>query len=75
MAKEQARLSIFESYLPRPLTGEEFEALVNEAVRATGACPRREKGKGHGLPDARVAGRANGKVVSDLVRQTLDANA
>ena len=58
-------------YLPQPLTEAEIEALVREAVAATGASSARDMGKVMGWLAPRTRGRADGKQVSELVARTL----
>lgn len=69
--KETAELAILEAYLPRALTPEELRAAVAEAIRATGASSPRDMGKvmSHLMPE--VAGRADGRLVSEMVREAL----
>lgn len=69
--KETAELAILEAYLPRALAPEELRAKVTAAVRATGASSPRDMGKvmSHLMPE--LAGRADGKLVSEMVREAL----
>lgn len=69
--KEKAELTVIQSYLPLPLTDAEIEAIVNEAIATAGAQTIKELGKVMPLVVARTKGRADGKVVSDLVRKKL----
>jgi uncharacterized protein len=69
--KERAELTVIQSYLPSPLTDAEVEAIVNEAIAAAGAQTIKDLGKVMPLVVARTKGRADGKVVSDLVRKKL----
>ena len=69
--KEKFEDTLLAEYLPEELTADELGKLVDEAIAATGAASPKEMGKvmGHLMP--RVAGRADGKVLSDLVRGRL----
>jgi len=69
--KETAELQILQSYLPSPLTGEELAALVRTAIRESGAASPREMGKVMSVLMPQIAGRADGKAVSTLVREML----
>src|SRR6188474_563029 len=69
--KEEAEIAILQDYLPQPLTEAELRALVDEGVSATGATSARDLGKVMGWLSPRTRGRADGKVVSGLVAQTL----
>ncbi len=70
-AAEEAELKILEGYLPQALTREELRARVAEAIRATGATSVKEMGKVMSALMPEVQGRADGKVVSELVREAL----
>jgi len=69
--KESAEIAILSAYLPQALTESEIEALVTEAISATGASSARDLGKVMGWLSPRTRGRADGKVVSGLVAQAL----
>ena len=71
VAKEEAEIAILQDYLPQPLTEDELRALVDEGVAATGASSARDLGKVMGWLSPRTRGRADGKVLSGLVAQTL----
>ena len=70
-AAEKAELKILEAYLPQALTPEELRARVAEAIRATGATSLKEMGKVMSALMPQVQGRADGKLVSELVREAL----
>ena len=69
--KEEAEIAILSEYLPQALGEDELNALVREAVEATGASNARDMGKVMGWLSPRTRGRADGKVVSGLVAQAL----
>jgi uncharacterized protein YqeY len=69
--KETAELQILQSYLPTALGPEELQVLVQEAIRESQAASPREMGKVMALLIPKVTGRADGKVVSGLVREML----
>ena len=69
--KEEAEIAILTEYLPQALGEDELEALVREAIEATGASNARDLGKVMGWLSPRTRGRADGKVVSGLVAQAL----
>jgi uncharacterized protein YqeY len=70
-AKEEAEIAILAAYLPEQLSEAEIEALVAEAVSATGAAGPRDMGKVMGWLSPKTKGRADGRVVSQLVGQAL----
>ncbi len=69
--KETAELQILQSYLPQPFTAEELEELVRAAIQEAQAASPKEMGKVMTLLMPKVTGRADGKVVSALVRELL----
>ena len=69
--KEEAEIAILTGYLPEALTDAQLQALVDEAITATGAASARDLGKVMGWLAPRTRGRADGKVVSGLVAQAL----
>ena len=70
--KEKAEIAILESYLPPPVTREELEKAVDEAVRTTGASSPKDMGGVMKAVMAGLAGRnADGKLINELVRARL----
>jgi len=70
-AKEEAEIAILREYLPEPLTERELQALVDDAVAATGASSPRDLGKVMGRLSPATRGRADGRRLSELVAATL----
>jgi len=70
-AKEEAEITILAAYLPEQLTEAEMAALVAEAVATTGAAGPRDMGKVMGWLSPRTKGRADGRLLSQLVGQAL----
>jgi uncharacterized protein YqeY len=73
VAKEEAEIAILSKYLPQQLTDDEIQALVDEAIAATGASSARDMGKVMGVLSPKTRGRADGKRVSELVARALAA--
>ena len=71
--KEEAEIAILSEYLPQQLTDDEIQALVDEAIAATGASSARDMGKVMGVLSPKTRGRADGKRVSELVARALAA--
>jgi uncharacterized protein YqeY len=70
--KEQAEITILETYLPPPVSREELEKAVDEAVRTTGASSPKDMGGVMKAVMADLAGRnADGKLINELVRARL----
>jgi uncharacterized protein len=72
-SKEEAEIAILAGYLPQQLADDEIQALVDEAIAATGASSAREMGKVMGWLSPKTRGRADGKRVSELVARSLAA--
>jgi uncharacterized protein YqeY len=71
VAKEEAEIAILSEYLPQQLSDDEIQALVDEALDATGASSARDMGKVMGWLSPKTRGRADGKRVSELVARAL----
>ena len=69
--EEMAQVEVVESYLPQPLSPEELETAVRGIITETGASSLKEMGKVMGLATKRLAGRADGKAISDAVKRLL----
>jgi uncharacterized protein len=69
--KETAEVAVLEAYLPQQLSREEVEALVRSAIAETGAQGTRDMGKVMKALMPRVGGRADGKLISELVKHAL----
>ena len=67
----EEEISVLLPYLPQQLSEDEVRALVEEAVRATGAATQKDMGKVMGVLMPKVKGRADGKLVNRLVREKL----
>jgi uncharacterized protein YqeY len=70
-ANENAEIAILEAFLPRQLTDDELNALVQEAIAASGAKGPREMGAVMKALMPKVQGQAEGKRVSDAVKAAL----
>ena len=68
---EMAQVKVIESYLPKALSAEEIEAAVKEIIAQTGATSIKEMGKVMGLASKQLAGKADGKAISDVVKKLL----
>jgi uncharacterized protein YqeY len=69
--KEEAEIAILQAFLPEPLSDDDLRALVDEAMRTTGATSVRDLGKVMGYLVPKTRGRADGKRVSELAAQAL----
>ena len=67
----EQELQILADYLPQQLSEEEVQDIVQRAIRATGAESPKDMGRVMGIIMPQVKGRADGKLVNNLVRQYL----
>jgi uncharacterized protein YqeY len=70
-AQEEAELAILEEFMPSPLSEEELEQIVDDAIAETGATSIRDMGRVMADVMPQIAGRADGSAVSQLVREKL----
>lgn len=70
-AKEKQEITMLEPFLPQPLSEQELETMVREAIAETGASSKKEMGPVIKAVQARAAGRAEGKTISQLVGKLL----
>ncbi len=68
---EMAQVRVIESYLPKAMSNEEIEAAVKEIITQTGASSIKEMGKVMGVASKQLAGKADGKAISDVVKRLL----
>ena len=71
-SKIRAELAVVQEFLPQPLTADEAKALVAQVIAELGASSAKDFGRVMKEAQARAAGRADGKVLSDLARAALD---
>ena len=69
--KETKELELIEAYLPQQMSEDEVKKLVDEAVNSTGATNAADLGKVMGALMPKVKGKADGNLVSRLVREKL----
>jgi hypothetical protein len=72
-ANEEAEAKILAEFLPEQLSEDEVSTLVDQAVAETGAAGPGDMGKVMGSLMPKTRGRADGKLVSDIVRRRLGA--
>ncbi len=68
---EEAELAVIEEFMPEPISEEDLEQIVDDAIAETGATSLRDLGRVMADVMPQVAGRADGSVVSQLVREKL----
>ena len=70
-AKENAEILVLETFLPKPLSPEELEALVRATIQELGATDKKQMGAVMKAVQAKAAGRADGKTISGMVGKLL----
>lgn len=71
LEKEEAELAIIEQFLPKQLTEEEVRAKLQDIITRIGASSPADMGKVMGVATKELAGQADGRVVSTLVKSLL----
>lgn len=71
--KEKKELEILQKYLPEQLTDEEIRNLAKEAIEKTGAKEMKDMGKVMAELSSKTNGKADGSLVSKIVRESLQA--
>jgi uncharacterized protein YqeY len=68
---EERELAVLEEFMPEPISEEELEEIVDDAIAEVGATSMRDIGRVMADVMPQVAGRADGSAVSQLVREKL----
>lgn len=69
--KEKEEMAVLKSYLPEEMSAADLEKIVSQVVRATGAQGMKDMGKVMKEVGAKVAGKADNKAVSEVVKKLL----
>src|SRR5690606_5034851 len=70
-APELAQVEVIEQFLPAPMEEAEVAEIIAEIIAQTSASSMADMGKVMGLANAKIAGRADGKTISQIVKQKL----
>ena len=70
-APELEQAAVIEKFLPKQLSASEIEAVVDKVIEQTGAETMKDMGKVMGLVTKELAGQADGKTISGIVRSKL----
>ncbi len=70
-AIEVEEQEVIEAYLPKQLSREEVEAIIKEIISTTGASTVKDMGKVMGAANQQLAGKADGRTISELVKSLL----
>jgi len=69
--KELAEVAVLENYLPKPLSPEELETALRDIIAQVGATSIKDMGKVMGVATQKLAGKTEGRLISEKVRQLL----
>jgi uncharacterized protein YqeY len=70
-AKEREEIAVIEKYLPAQMNAEELKETLRKIIAETGAKSPQEMGKVMGLATKQLAGKADGKTISAMVKELL----
>jgi len=70
-SKEKQEITVLESFLPQPLAPDELEQVIRAAIQETGATSKKQMSQVIKAAQAKAAGRATGKSISELVGKLL----
>ena len=69
--KEEEEIAVIEKFLPKQLSADELREEIAKVIAESGATSPAEMGKVIGLANKKLAGRADGKTISTLVKEML----
>jgi uncharacterized protein len=69
--KEQEEIEVIEKFLPKQLSQDELKEEISKIIAESGASSAAEMGKVIGLANKKLAGRADGKTISGVVKELL----
>jgi len=70
--KELEEIEVIEQFLPKQLSGEELKRIIAEIIQQTGASSPADMGKVMGVANKQLAGKADGKSISIVVKELLN---
>jgi len=70
-AIEMEELEVIEGFLPKQLSQQEVEVQIEAIIQSSGASSIKDMGKVMGLANKQLAGKADGKMISEIVKQLL----
>jgi uncharacterized protein len=69
--KEREEIAVIRKYLPQMIEGAELEAIIRDIITNVGATSAKDMGKVMGAASKQLAGKAEGKAISDMVKNIL----
>jgi uncharacterized protein YqeY len=68
---EEAQIEIISQFLPEQLSAEEVEKVIDDVIQSMGATTMKEMGKVMGMANKQLAGKADGKIIAEIVKKRL----
>ena len=68
---EEAQISIISQFLPEQLSPEEVEKVIDDVIQLVGATTMKDMGKVMGMANKKIAGKADGKIIAEIVKKRL----
>lgn len=68
---EEAQISIISQFLPEQLSPEEVQKVIDEVIQLVGATTMKDMGKVMGMANKKIAGKADGKIIAEIVKKRL----
>ena len=65
-------MAVIERYLPKQMSAEELENVLKEIIAEVGAAGPKDMGKVMGVASKRLAGKAEGRAISEAVKRLLN---
>ncbi|MBS1761953.1 MAG: GatB/YqeY domain-containing protein [Bacteroidetes bacterium] len=72
-AKEKEEIDVIQDFLPKPLSEEELREKIKSIIDESGASSPADMGKVMGLATKELAGKADGKIISNIVKEILSS--
>ena len=69
---EEAQIEVISQFLPEQLSAEEVEKVIDEVIQSVGAITMKDMGKVMGMANKQLAGKADGKLIAEIVKKSLD---
>ena len=73
MEQELSEITVLQEFMPQPLSEDEIASLIDSAMNETGADSMKDMGKVMGIVSKKLAGQADGKTISTIVKQKLSS--
>jgi len=68
---EEAQIEVISQFLPEQLSAEEVEKVVDQTIQSVGATTMKDMGKVMGMANKQLAGKADGKLIAEIVKKRL----